>query len=79
MYQITTGFDLMTHDSYFMILAEVFTNHILAENTYFMYHLGSTEQKIKILKPATKYKIIWQCHNFENILIDNFLHHPILY
>ena len=27
-----TGFDLTTCDSYFTILVEVFTNHILAEN-----------------------------------------------
>ena len=25
----------MTHDSYFMILVEVFMNYMLAENTYF--------------------------------------------
>ena len=30
----TTGFDLMTCDSYFMIQVEVFTNHILAENIF---------------------------------------------
>ena len=35
-----TGFDLTTRDSYFTILDEVFTNYILAENTYFMKHLG---------------------------------------
>ena len=29
-----TGFDLMTCDSYFTILVEVFTDHILVENTY---------------------------------------------
>ena len=29
------GFDLTTRDSYFLTLVEVFTNHILAENTYF--------------------------------------------
>ena len=28
-------FNLTTHDSYFTVLVEVFTNHILAENTYF--------------------------------------------
>ena len=32
----TTGFDLMTCDSYFMI--QVFTNNILAETTYFKNH-----------------------------------------
>ena len=28
------GFDLMTHDSYFLIQVEAFTNHILAENIF---------------------------------------------
>ena len=28
--KIFAGFDLLTHDSYFTILIEVFTNHILA-------------------------------------------------
>ena len=73
------GFDLTTCGLYFMILVEVFTNHFLAENTHFMNHLGWTEHEIMVLKPANKCKIIWQCHNFENILIDDFLHHPILY
>ena len=73
------GFDLKTRDSYFTILVEVFTNHIFTENTYFTNHLGSTEHKIMILKPANKYEIIRQCHNFENILIDDFQHYLILY
>ena len=33
-------FDLRTRDSYFTILVDVFTNHILVENTYFTKHLG---------------------------------------
>ena len=36
---IRSGFDLMTRDSYFTILVEVFTSHILSENTYFTYHI----------------------------------------
>ena len=32
---IITGFDLTTRDSYFTILIEVFTNHILTENAHF--------------------------------------------
>ena len=74
-----TGSDLTTRDSYFTILVEVFTNHILAENTNFTNQIGWTEHEIMVLKPANKYKIIWQCHNFENIFIDDLLHHPILY
>ena len=30
-----------------------------------------------VLKPANKYQIIWQCHNFKSILIDGFQHHPL--
>ena len=37
---IYSGFDLMTCDAYFRILIEVFTNHILAENTYFRNHIA---------------------------------------
>ena len=34
-----TGFDLTTrHDSYFTNQIEVFTKHILVENTYFTNH-----------------------------------------
>ena len=28
-----------------------------------------------ILKPANKYQIIWQCHNFKHVFITNFHHH----
>ena len=71
-------FNLKTHDSYFTILAEVFTNHILAEKTYITNHLAWTEHKTMVLKPANKYKIIRQFHNFENFLINDSLHHPML-
>ena len=67
----------MTHDLYFTILVEVFMNRILAENMYLTNHIECTEHKIMVLKPANKYQIIWYCHNFENILIDNFWHHSI--
>ena len=40
----------MTHDSHFMLLVEVFTNHNLTENTYFMNHIVGTEFKIMVLK-----------------------------
>ena len=45
---LLTGFDLTTRDSYFMILVEVFMNHILAENTYFTNHIERREHKILI-------------------------------
>ena len=35
----STGFDLTTRDSYFTIIVEVFTNHILAGNIYFTNHI----------------------------------------
>ena len=59
----------------FTILFEVFTNHLLGENTCFTNHIESTEHKIVVLKPAIKYQIIWKCHNFKNILIEDFQHH----
>ena len=68
----------MTLDSYFMILVEVFTNHILAENTYFLNRIEWTEHKIMVLQPANKYQIIWKCYNFKIIFLDNF-HHQFLY
>ena len=74
-----TGFDLTTYDSYFMILVQVFTNHTLAENTYFTNHLAWTEHTIMVLKTTNKYKIIQESHNFEDILINDFLRHPFLY
>ena len=37
--QCRQGFDAKTRDSYFTILVEVFTNHIVAENTYFTNHI----------------------------------------
>ena len=67
----------MTHDLYFTILVEVFMNRILAENMYLTNHIECTEHKIMVLKPANKYQIIWYCHNFENILIDDFGHDSI--
>ena len=47
-------FNLTTHESYFMILVEDFTNYILAENTYFTNHTEWTENKIVVLKPTNK-------------------------
>ena len=32
-----------------------------------------------MLKPASKYQIIQQCHNFKNILFNNFQQNPFLY
>ena len=51
-------FDLATRDSYFTILVEVFTNHILAENRYFMNYIESTENKTIVLKPQTSTKLL---------------------
>ena len=60
---------------YFKILVEVFTNHILAENTYFTNHTKWTEHKIMVFNSANKCQIISQRHNFKNILINDFQHH----
>ena len=54
------GFNLMACDSYFTIPVKVFTNHTLAENTYFMNYLEWTEHVILVWKPACKYKIIYK-------------------
>ena len=69
---IIPGFDLMTHDLYFKTLVQVFTNHVLAESTYFTNYIEWTDLKIMILKSANKYQIICHCHNFKNTLINNF-------
>ena len=52
--RILTGLDLTTRDSYFTILVEVLTNHVLAKNTYFTNHIESAERKIMVLKPTKK-------------------------
>ena len=43
---LCAGFNLTTRDSYFTIQVEVFTNHVLVENSYFTNH------KNMVLKPA---------------------------
>ena len=52
-----TGVNLITHDLYFTILVEIFTNHILAENTYFTNLIESTEHNVMVLKSTNKYLI----------------------
>ena len=64
--------DLTTHDSYFMILVEVFTNHILAQNR--------TQDSLRSdygLKTSKQVPIFGKCHNFENIFIEHFQHYSI--
>ena len=41
---------MITRDSYFTVLFEVFTTHILEGNTYFVNHIEQTEHAIVILK-----------------------------
>ena len=62
------GFDLTILDLDFTILAKIFMNHILAENTYFMNHIEWTECNIMVIKLVNKYQVILQCHNFKNII-----------
>ena len=75
---VLSGIDLTTHDSYFTILATVFTKHTLAVKMYFAINIQWKEYKIMVLKPANKSQIIWQCHNFKNVLIADFQYHPFL-
>ena len=70
------GFDLATRDSNFTILAEVFTDHILAKNTYYTNYTEWPEHKITVLKPGNNHQIIQQCHGFKSILINDAKHHP---
>ena len=51
-----SGLDLTTRDSHFTILVQVFTNHILAKNTYFTNHIELTEHKIMVLNLETSIK-----------------------
>ena len=69
----------MTCDLYFTILVKIFTNHILAKSTYFTSHTEWTDDKIIVLKLASKYQIIQHGDNFKNTLIDDIHHHPFLY
>ena len=69
-------FNLTTHDSYFTILVEVFTNHILAENTYFANRIEWTKHSIMVLRLSNKYQIILHHNNFKNILVDD---HPFFF
>ena len=46
----SSGFDLMTFDLYSAIVIELFTNHILAENTCFTNHIEWTGHKVMVLK-----------------------------
>ena len=52
--KLFSGVDLTTPHSYFTILVEVFTSHILAKNTYFMNHIEWTKHKIMKLQISTK-------------------------
>ena len=71
-------FDLTTRGSYFTILAEVFTNHISRKHIFReMFWVNRTQDYgLKSCKQVQNYLI---CHNFENILIEDFLHDLIPY
>ena len=74
-----SGFDLTTRDSYFTILVEVFTKthsrkHIFHES----HRVNRTHDYGLASIPASMYQITQQCHNFKNILIDDFQHHVSL-
>ena len=52
--------------SYFLgfTLNHIAKNHILAESSYFKNHIEWAQHMIMDLKPANKYKIIWQSNPF---------------
>ena len=51
----------------------------MTKSTYFMNQKEWTEHKIIVLKPANKYQIIQQGHNFKNIPVDDFQQHEFIY
>ena len=61
----------MMCDSYFLILVEVFMNHVSAENICCTNHIEWTEHKVMGFEPPKK-QIIWQCHNFKKYSHGNF-------
>ena len=69
-----TRVNLTTRDSYFTTVVEVFT-YFNKKTHIFTNRIELTEHKIIVLKPTNKYQTIRQCHNFKNILIDNFQHY----
>ena len=62
-----------------MIIFEIFTNDILAENIFQEPYRVNSTHKIMVLKPANNYRIIQHCHKFKKILVNDFQHHPFLY
>ena len=62
-------FDLTTHHSCSTILAEIVTNHILAEN---IFH-------DMVLKSANRHQLVWQSHYFKNILGNKVVNKIVCY
>ena len=69
---------MTTRDSHLTILVEVFTNHVLAENIFHeSFRVKRTpDYGLKTCKLMPDYSAMPYA---ENIFIDDFLHHPILY
>ena len=68
------------NDSWFVFCNSGWSFHeSYCSRKHFTNNLGWTGHKIVVLKPANKLKIIQQCHNFENILINDFPHHQTLF
>ena len=79
----TTGFDLMSRDSYFTIPVEVFMNNISAENTCFTNHIVNRTQDcgLKTYKYLANYLLMskfWKHSyrrfpaSFSSVLSKNF-------
>ena len=68
------------YDSWFIFQDSIWSFHepcFCGKHIIFMNHIGWTEHKVMVLKFANKDQIIW--HNFENICINDFHHHPFFY
>ena len=74
--KLFSGFNLTTYHSYFTILVEIFTNHILAKN---IFHQSYRVTKRQYYEIANKYLINRQFHYFKNIFIDDSQHHSFLF
>ena len=74
--KLFSGFDLTTPHSFFTILVEVFTNHILAKKHIF--HESYRVNKTQDYEIANKYQINRQFYHFKNIFINDSQHHPFL-
>ena len=77
-YSVDTGQELNVHKTFRRRPGRLL-NVLCTSNSRPCLHGEWTKHKIIFLKSANKYQITLQCHNFKNILIDDFLYHLVLY